>query len=80
MLEGASSGGVRLFLAVFAPGQVVKGPGTVGDAPMSHDASGIAFERLSKALDALVLVEAEAPVQTEIEPALRLRRDGGDRS
>jgi hypothetical protein len=41
---------------------------------MSHDAFGIEFERLSKAFDALRLVEGKAPVQTQVEPALRFRR------
>src|SRR5271156_2354458 len=77
MLEGDPGGGTRLFLAMFTPGQIIKRPATVGDAPVGHDASGIEFERLEKALDALGLVEAKAPVQAQIEPALCLERRRG---
>src|SRR3984885_4594523 len=40
---------------------------------MGHDAIRIELERPVEALHALFLVEAEAPVQAEIEPALCLR-------
>ena len=36
---------------------------------MRHDAIRIELERLVEALHALLLVEAEAPVQAEVEPA-----------
>ena len=65
---------VGLFLTVVAPRHVVKRPGTVSDTPMGHDAFGIEFERLLKALDTLRLVEGKAPVQTQVEPALRFWR------
>ena len=72
MLEGNFGEAIGLGLAVVAPGEVVEGPRTVGDAPMGHDAIRIELERPVEALHALFLVEAEAPVQAEIEPALRL--------
>ena len=40
--------------------------------------SGIGFQRLLEALDAFLVVEAVAPVQPDIEPALGLGRAGGD--
>ena len=74
MLEGNLGEAIGLGLAVVAPGEIVEGPRAVGDAPMRHDAIRIELERLVETLHALFLVEAEAPVQAEIEPALRLRR------
>ena len=72
MLKGNLGEAIGLGLAVVAPGKVVEGPRAVGDAPVCHDAIRIELERLAEALHALFLVEAEAPVQTEIEPALCL--------
>src|SRR5258708_7918199 len=60
-------------LAEVAPSGVVESPGAVSDAPMRHDAIRIELERLVETLHALFLVEAEAPVQAEIEPALCFR-------
>src|SRR5271154_5311595 len=67
-----------LPLAEFPPGEVVEGPQAIGHAPMRHDALGVGFKGLLEASDPFLMVEAEAPVQTEIEPALRLGRPGGD--
>ena len=78
MLEAAPGRAVGLGVAMFLPGQIVEGPGGVSDAPMHHGASGIAFQRLLEALDAFFVVEAVAPVQADIEPALGFRRAGGD--
>ena len=78
MLEAAPGRAVGLGVAMFLPGQIVEGPGGVSDTPMHHGASGIAFQRLLEALDAFFVVEAVAPVQADIEPALGFRRAGGD--
>src|SRR6202000_2865056 len=78
MLEAAPGRAVGLGVAMFLPGQIVEGPGGVSDPPMHHGASGIAFQRLPKALDAFFVVEAVAPVQADIEPALGFRGAGGD--
>ncbi len=78
MLEAAPGRAVGLGVAMFLPGQIVEGPGGVSDAPMHHGASGIALQRLLEALDAFLVVEAVAPVQADIEPALGFRRAGGD--
>src|SRR5262249_7501202 len=80
MLEGNLAEAISFDLAEIAPGQVVERARAIGDAPMRHDAVGIELERLVKALHALFLVEAEAPVQAEIEPALRLSGRGPDLS
>ena len=69
-----------LLLAELPPGEVVERPRAVGHAPMRHDASGVGFEGLLEAFDSFLMVEAEAPIQTEIEPALRLGRTGGNMS
>jgi hypothetical protein len=45
---------------------------------MRHNASGVGLERLLKAFDPFLMVEAKAPIQSEIELALCLRRTGGD--
>src|ERR1700721_2791778 len=74
MFVGAPGRSIGLFFTVVAPRHVVKRAGAVGCSPMSHDAFGIEFERLSKALHALRLVEGKAPVQTQVEPTLRVRR------
>src|ERR1700726_3597056 len=80
MFERGSGRRVRLFLAVLAPGQVVKGSAAVGDAPMRHHAAGIEFNCFVKTFYGFVLVEPKAPVQAKIEPALRFRRSGGNRA
>src|SRR6202035_3578891 len=72
MFEGSLGSGIRLFVTMFTPGQVIKRPATVGDAPVRHHAFGIEFERLAKALYSLAFVETKAPVQAQIEPALGL--------
>ncbi|MEO6780604.1 MAG: hypothetical protein ABI196_06770 [Bradyrhizobium sp.] len=74
MLVGRTGRDIGLFRTVVTPRHVVEGPATIGDAPMRHDAFGIVFERPCKAFDALRPVEGEAPVQTQIEPALGFRR------
>ena len=85
--EGARPGNViirkadrrRSFpLTELPPGEVVEGAQGVGDAPMRHNAYGVGLERLLKAFDPFLMVEAKAPIQSEIEPALCLRRTGGD--
>jgi len=38
---------------------------------MSHDAIGIGREGFLKAFYPFFLIEAEAPIQTEVEPPLR---------
>lgn len=45
---------------------------------MHEGAAGIALQRLLEAFDAFLVVEAVAPVQPDIEPALRLVRGGGN--
>jgi transcriptional regulator GlxA family with amidase domain len=78
--EGARPGNViigkadrrRSFpLTELSPGEVVEGAQGVGDAPMRHNASGVGLERLLKAFDPFLMVEAKAPIQSEIEPALQ---------
>ncbi|ESZ07858.1 hypothetical protein X736_09420 [Mesorhizobium sp. L2C089B000] len=64
--------------SVFLPGEVVKRPGGIGDAPMHEGAIGVRIQRLLEALYAFLMVEAVAPVQPDIEPALRLGRGGGN--
>jgi hypothetical protein len=51
---------------MFLPGQIVEGPSGIRDAPMHHGAFGIAFQRPFKTLDAFFMVEAVAPLQTDI--------------
>ncbi len=80
MIETALSCPIRFGLAMLLPGQVVEGPGAIGDAPMRHRTAWVEFQRLLKTLDALFVVEAVAPVQADIEPALGFRRSGGDSS
>ena len=79
VVAGELGAGVGFLLAVLAPGEVVERADRVGDAPMRHDAFGIELERLAKALDAFLPIEAVAPVQTQVEPALRFGRGRGDR-
>ena len=78
MIEAALGRAVRLGLAMLLPGQIVEGPGRIGDAPMHERAAGVGLQRLLKTLDAFLVVEAVAPVQADIEPALGFRRAGGD--
>ena len=78
VLAAELGGGVRLVLAVLAPGEVVERPAAESDSPMRHRAIGVEFESLEEALDAFLLVEAEAPIQPQIEPALRFGRGRGD--
>src|SRR5260370_18126021 len=63
MIETALSCPVRFGLAMLLPGQVVEGPGAIGDAPMRHRTAWVEFQRLLKTLYALFVVEAFAPVQ-----------------
>src|ERR1700722_18731095 len=65
MFVGYTGRVVGLFFAVVAPRHVVKRAAPISDTPMSNDAFGIEFERLSKAPDPLRLVEGKAPVQTQ---------------
>ena len=60
------------------PRKIVVGADGVGDAPMSHGAVRIGCQRGFEAMDGLLVVEAEAPVQAAIEPKLRGRGCGGD--
>ena len=48
--------------------------------PIRHNASRIGIERLLKAFDPFLMVEAKAPIQSEIEPALCPGRTGGNMS
>ena len=80
-LHGVVRGFERALLAgriVAVPGQVVVRAGGVGDAPVRHGAAGIGLERLLETLDRFGMVEAVEPVQSAIEPELRLRRRGRD--
>ena len=45
---------------------------------MGHDAGGVGGEGTVEAGDGFLEVEAEAPVESEVEPALRLGGGGGD--
>src|SRR6185295_10421973 len=45
---------------------------------MNHRAIGIGLQRLLEALDGFVVIEAIAPIQTHIEPALGFCRSGRD--
>ena len=65
-------------LTELSPGEVVERAQGVGHAPMRHNASGVGLERLLKAFDPFLMVEAKAPIQSEVEPALCLGRTGGD--
>jgi len=65
-------------LTELSPGEVVERAQGVGDAPMRNIASGVGLERLLKAFDPFLMVEAKAPIQSEVEPALCLGRTGGD--
>src|SRR5262245_3317379 len=78
MREGCTGGCISLALSEVAPGQVVERPAAVGDSPMRHRAVRIELQRLAEALHALRLVEGKAPVETGIEPALRVGRSRGD--
>src|SRR5271163_4342421 len=69
-----------LPLTELPPGEVVERTQPVGHAPMRQDAFGVGFQCLLKAFDSFLMVEAKAPVQTEIEPFLCLGRTGGDLS
>ena len=66
------AGGVHQF-----PGEVVVRPGRVADAPMGHGTVRVGLQRLLEAGDSLLVVEAEAPVEAAVEPALGVRRGGG---
>ena len=66
------AGGIHQF-----PGEVVVRPGGVADTPMGHGAVGVGLQRLLEAGDSLLMVEAEAPVEAAVEPALGVRRVGG---
>src|SRR5258708_7575102 len=46
---------------------------------MGHDAVGIGRESPLKAFHSFLLIEAEAPIQTEVEPTLRFRSRRRDR-
>src|SRR5271163_5082312 len=63
------AGGVMQF-----PRVVVVRPGRVADAPMRHGAVWVRRQRLLEAGDGFLVVVAEAPVETTVEPALSLRR------
>src|SRR5437764_11061613 len=67
-------------LAKLAPSKIIEGSGRVRDAPMRHCASGIGLESPKEALYALLLVEAEGPVQPKIKPALRFCRERRDKA
>ena len=77
VLTGELGDRVGLLLPVLTPGKIVEGPGAVGCAPMRHRAFGIVVEGSEEAFDAFLLVEAEAPIQTQVEPALGFRRRCG---
>jgi len=74
VLAGAPGGRVCFFFPVFTPSKVVEGPTAVGRAPMRHRAFGVLIEGSEEAFDAFLLVEAKAPIQTQVEPALGFRR------
>ena len=65
-------------LGVADPGTVVERAAGIGDAPPGHRAIGIVFDRLAKAGYGFFVVVGVGPVQTQIEPRLRLRRLGRD--
>src|SRR5262249_62155984 len=67
-----------LALSMLAPGEIVERPAAVGGPPVGHHACGIVVQGPEEALDAFLFVEREAPVEAEVEPALGLRRRGGD--
>ena len=77
VLAGAPGGRVCFLFPVLTPGEVVEGPGAVGCAPMRHRAFGIVVEGSEEAFDAFLLVEAKAPIQAQVEPALGFRRRCG---
>src|ERR1700722_93561 len=72
VLERNSRRRISLRLAMIAPGKIVERSASIGDAPMRHDAFGVEFERLAKTLYAFRFIESEAPVETQVKPALRL--------
>ncbi len=60
------------------PREVVVGADGVGDAPMGHGAVRVGRQCGLEAVDRLLVVEAEAPVQAAGEPKLGDRGCGGD--
>src|SRR5712691_11571152 len=77
MVEAVSCCLLRLGRPVVPPGQVVKGAGRIGDAPMGHRAARIEAEHLFKTPYGFFLIEAVTPVEADIEPSLRLWRPCG---
>ncbi len=65
---------------VEVPGQVVVRARGIGDAPMRHGAAGIMLQRLGEAFDRFLVIEGIDPVQTAVEPELRLGRFRRDRA
>ena len=65
-------------LSQVAPNQVVERSTPVGDAPMRHDTVGVVSECPLEAFHPLFVIEAEAPQQPQVEPALRLGGRGAD--
>src|SRR5262249_7145410 len=80
MLKAALRRGLSLVCTMLLPGQIVEGSRRIGDAPMHKGAAGVGFQRLLETLDTFLMIETVAPVQADIEPALGLRRSGGDRA
>jgi hypothetical protein len=70
MLKATLGRAVGLSRAMLLPGQIVERPGGIGDALMGHRAVRIRLQRLLETLDAFFMVEAVAPVEADIEPAL----------
>ena len=74
VIEATPGRPVQLGLAMLLPGQVVERPAAEGHSPMRHHTIGIGLERFAEALHSFIFVEAKAPIQPQIEPALRFGR------
>ena len=66
------TGGVLEF-----PRVVVVRPNRVGDAPMCHGTVRVRLQCLFEAGDSFLMVVAETPVETTVEPTLGIRRGSG---
>ena len=69
-VKGAGQGAGLGIGVPHLPRKIVIGANGVRDTPMSHGAVRIGCQRGFEAMDGLLVMEAEAPVQPTIEPNL----------
>jgi hypothetical protein len=61
-----------LCTATLIPGEIVEWSSSVSYAPMHEWAVGVVLQRLFETSDAFFVVEAVAPFEADVEPALGL--------